>query len=338
MTSFERIMATMSGAPTDRPAATLTLSLYGARLLDCPLPEYYTNSAYYVEGQSAVWETFHPDLLFTPFVFAAIGAAFGSTLRYLPNYPPNLTKPAVTSAEEALRLPLPDVNSDPSLCYFRDATRGLVQRYGGEVGIVGVMPLPADLPALIMGLENWLETLLFQPTQAQQLLARSGEFFLQWAQAYAADGVDLIVMPSVSCQPRILPRKFIDTLIMPLLEELFPQVTLPLALHHGGDVQIPALNVLTTLPNVVAFVPDARDDLRTVRDLIGEKRALLGNLDGPTLAMQTPAAVMQTCREIVANRCADRRFIFATSGPDVAYATPPETIYAIMQMVTHGEG
>ena len=43
MNSVERVFVAVEGKSVDRPAVTLTLSLYGAKLTGCPVKEYYTN-------------------------------------------------------------------------------------------------------------------------------------------------------------------------------------------------------------------------------------------------------------------------------------------------------
>ena len=80
MNSIERISATLQGKPTDRRAVSLLLPLYGARLTDCKPSKYYTDAAAYARGQSAVRETFQPDVLFGPFAVALEGAAFVSVM------------------------------------------------------------------------------------------------------------------------------------------------------------------------------------------------------------------------------------------------------------------
>ena len=106
-TSLDRVLAALAGKPQPRPPFTLTLSLYGARLTGCPLTEYYRKPERYAEGQEAVLDLCSPDILFSPFVLTLEAEAFGSELKFLPDNPPNIRKPAVRSADEFIRLPLP---------------------------------------------------------------------------------------------------------------------------------------------------------------------------------------------------------------------------------------
>ena len=63
MNSLERVTAALSGKSFDRRPVSITLSLYGARLTNCPLTTYYTDADEYFRGQEAVYKTFQPDIL-----------------------------------------------------------------------------------------------------------------------------------------------------------------------------------------------------------------------------------------------------------------------------------
>ncbi|MBF0525320.1 MAG: uroporphyrinogen decarboxylase family protein [Deltaproteobacteria bacterium] len=333
MNSLERVLNTVAGKPVDRPAYTLTLSLYGARLTGCPLSRYYTDPAAYVEGQCAVRETFQPDLLFSPFVLTALGEAFGSRVAYFDHYPPNLTRPAARSAEEAAAISLPDIDAHPRLLFLREAVRRLAARYCGEVPIVGVMVGPVDLPPLIMGLEAWYEALLFDEDTARKMLEKSCRFFIDWGNALLGDGAAFLALPDVFSNPTVMPRRVVRDLAMPALAASFGEIRGPIVIHHGGSRLAPFIRDYTALPNVVGFVVDARDSLAEAREGLGAAPVLLGNIDGPTLHQQSPEELQVRCARILADRVQDPHFILATSAADVAWDTPPDMIQVVCRTV-----
>ena len=123
MNSLERVMKTVIGEETDRPAYTLLLSLYGAKLTACPTDIYFSRPESYAEGQFAVREKFLPDLLFSPFALTSVGEAFGSEVKYFSNYAPNIKKPAIKNAPEFLSMDMPGVDSNPKLAFIRNSVR-----------------------------------------------------------------------------------------------------------------------------------------------------------------------------------------------------------------------
>jgi len=332
--SLERVTCAIKGEVSDRPAVSVTLSMYGARLTGCPLDKYYTVSAAYVEGQSAVKEIFHPDIIFTPFVLTAEGEAFGSRVKFFKNQPPNMSEPSVKSAEEFLKLPVPDIDSSKRLLYIRKATGELAGKYGKEIPLAGILLGPADLPALVMGIDAWLYTLMFNRDEARKVLEKTGQFFINWSNALLRDGANFVAIPAVFSSPSNVTRTIIEELILPLYREVFKEVMGPVILHHGGTPVTPVMDYYIDLPNVAAFVIDNRDSFSEARIKTGSERLLLGNIDGATLNKREAGEIRDKCLKILEDRRNDRHFILSTSGPDVPYDTPVENIQAIISSVS----
>lgn len=333
MNSLERIRATLSGQPVDRRPFSLTLCLYGARLTGCPLPEYCSKPAAYARGQAAVAEQFGPDILFGPFALAAVSEAFGAQLRWFPEHPPVLKQPAAASVAEALRLPLPDPDLDPRLTFLREATRQLAAQSAGTVPIASVLTCLVDFPALLVGFETWMETVLFEPDQARELMARLQPWFIELANGLLAAGATFIAMPAVFLSPAMVPRETVRTVTLPALREALAGLRGPVVLHHAGGPFLTHLDLLVGLPQLAAMVVDHTDDLERSRAALGPALTLLGGLDGPNLGTLSAAAVAAQARTALENRRQDARFILSTTGPDVPFETPPENLLAVRRVV-----
>ena len=333
MNSLERILASLSGKFADRPAVSMTLSLYGARLTNCPLSKYYTDPASYVAGQRVVKEKFTPDLLFAPFVLSAEGEAFGSKVTFFDNHPPNVIKHAANSAKEALFLSPPDINKSHRLLYIREAIKILSSIYGKDTPIAGIAVGPADLPSLIIGIDAWLEALLFDINTARKLLDMTASYFVKWANCLLDDGANFIAIPSVFCNPRIITPKIIEKIILPVYKKAFSQIKGPVVIHHGANKITPFLNYYQSLPNVVAFVLDPQDKFSVAREIVGREKLLMGNINELALSRITPEKIRISCEKILKERSNDPFFILATSGADIQYDTPEENILAIREAI-----
>ncbi len=329
MNSMGRIQATLSGQPLDRRAFAPVLGLYGARLTHCPLEQYYTDPAAYARGQSAVRETFQPDVLCAPLAFASIGAAFGSELVFLDTLPPNLRRPAIQSVEQWDSIVFPDPDIHPQLLYFRDVIRRMAAEHRGEVPIAMVIPIPADIPAVIMGLETWLEIVLFDPAGAQRVMDTIVPFYVRLVNGFFAAGATFVVMPCGFASPAIVTREIVTNFTRPILAKVLAQLRGPVVLHNVGAPLLAHLDLLTGLPAVVGFIVDQRDDLAQARCVAGPDNVLFGGLDCANIGQLTAAEVEDRCRAILEERRQDARFVLGTSGPDVAWNTPPENIHAM---------
>lgn len=338
MTSLERVLLALQGKPQPSPPFTLTLSLYGARLIGCPLSEYYRRPERYLEGQEAVIDLCRPDIIFSPFALTLEAEAFGGELKFLPDNPPNTRKPAVRSADDFIRLPLPDVDSHSSLLYLRESTRLLAGRYRGDRAICGVVSASVDLPAMIMGIDQWIETLLFAPEKAVAILEKAHCHFVALANALLADGANFIALPTMFTNPQLLYPQLIDEVILPAFARSLAEVKGPIVFHHGGNPMVPSLGDYLALPNVAAYAVDHRDSLAEARRILGSDRLLLGNLNGPTLSRTSMDAVLSKVAQILDDRRGDPCFIFATSGADVPFDTPPVLLHAIATKIQSFSG
>ena len=338
MNSLERVLAALQNQPTDRPAFFINASLYGARLTGAGLDDHYTRAEVYAEGQMAIRETFCPDLLISPFFVSAIGEAFGSTARARARQAPNVDAFAARSAEEALKLPLPDVDRHPRLLYLRETIRILARTYAGEVPIIGVLVSPSDIPPLIIGLEAWLDALLFQPDVAQALLDRLTPFFLDLGRAMLSDGATGLALTANLANGYIVTDAVAETLTLPTLRTALAELPGPVILHHGGCPLGNQLARFKGLPNVVAYVLDAAENLGAARRVLGPSPVVMGNLNGPGLIDLRPEEIQALCELAFTQRGEDRQFILATCGADIQLDTPPECLAAITEAVCRAGG
>jgi uroporphyrinogen decarboxylase len=335
MTSMERVVAALQGTNADRRAFTMTLSLYGAKLTGCPLTEYYTVPERYAEGQAAVAEQCRPDIIFTPFALALEAQAFGSEIVFIPKDAPNVRKPFIRNPDDIGKISAPDIERQEGLLYIRTAARLLANHFRGTVPICGVLTSPMDLPAIIMGVDGWLELLLFDREKTATMISLMSEYFVNMANSMFDSGINFLAMPMMFTNPRLLFEKTIGDVVIPALSEMFGRLKGPVVFHHGGNPLAGYLRYYRNLPNIGGFVLDSRDDFAEARKTVGENVLLLGNLDGPSLGKISPAHAVEKARKILDNRKEDRHFIFATSAADVAWDTPMETIEGIYELIRH---
>lgn len=333
MLPIERVFNRLQGKQTDRvPFAPLT-SLYGARLISCPLDQYYTNPDSYFQGQKAVVESIEPDILFSPFALVMEAEAFGSKAAYFDKNPPNLETPSISGFDEIGRLKTPDIENNIKLTYLIESTRLLVEQYKNQIPVAAIVSSPTELPALIMGIENWIDTLLFHPAEAQQMIDLCAEYFVSFANIMLAVGATCIFTPASFSNPTIITRHIAETVMVPEMHKVYSRVKGPIVFHHGGARLMPFLDLLHNLPKVVGFVLDPRDSFDEVREIIGNDRTVMGNINGQLLLRANPTIVENWTTRLLENRADDSKYILTTSNADIPYDTPIENITAITRTI-----
>jgi len=335
MTAMERVGAVLSGAVPDRRPFTLTLSLYGARLSGADTLDYYAQPAVFVSGQRAVVDLCEPDILFGPFALCLEAAGYGATLDRLPDSPPSLIKPAVKSPRDT-QVPRPQTDTDPGLRYLVESVASLVADQGGKRPVAAVITAPSDLPILLLGMDGWLEALLFEPELAAFWSALALDHFEALAAAYFRAGASFLVSPVMMTSPAFMNPALAERTIVPLIRTAFSRLKGPIVFHHAGNRLAPYIGMVRDLPNVAGFALDARDSFAEARSVVGPEPLLLGNLSGPHFSRRTPEWIAEKTRAILVERKDDRTFIFATANADIPWDTDPEILVTLRRTIEAG--
>jgi len=330
MNSIERVMATVTGSEFDRQPFTMLLSLFGASLINAKTDTYYRNPKLWFKGQKAVVDIFDPDIIITPFSFPIEAEAFGSEMVFLNKYAPNIKKPLITDLSQIKEMQLPDLETSPSIQFLLQSTKYMCTTYKGTKAIGSPIHSPSDLPALLMGVEMWIDTLLFHPEEAELILEKTIEQFVNLGNQFLAEGTTFLIVPVNFTNPSIITQK-IFLKVLPYLEQAFSKINGPIVIHNGGCILQPFLQYYSKLPNVIAIVLDPREKFTEARKIVGDDLVLMGNLDGPGLEKLTPDQVREKCVKILNDRKDDKRFIFSTSNADIPYNTSIENI----KMISH---
>ncbi|MBE1424263.1 uroporphyrinogen decarboxylase [Desulfomicrobium macestii] len=332
MTGMERVLCALHGKPADRRAFTLALSLYGARLSGCPTQEYYSDPKRYLEGQRKVVRLIDPDIVFAPFALPFEALAYGGEGVWLDNFPPNVRKPPFREHETPE--PLGDgLLCAPGVSYLVESTRLLALEFGPSKPVCAVATAPVDLPAMLLGIEAWLETLLFDPERAARLMDLAEEHFLRLTGAFFAAGAAFVAIPVMFANLRLVTPALLEDAVLPALARAFGQAAGPLVHHHGGNRILDHLQRFSSLPNVAGFLLDPRDSLPQARDIIGPGRLVLGNMNGPGLARMQPDKAYASVSTLLAERASDRAFVLASSHADIPFDTSPDTLLAVRRAV-----
>ena len=332
MNSLERILATVTGDDADYQPFTMLLSLYGASLIKSDTFSYYRNPALWFEGQQAVVETFNPDIVISPFSFPIEAEAFGSELVFLNKYAPNVRKPIISSLSQIDSLQRPDFDQSQSIQFFLKAMDLLSENYLEKRAIGSPIHSPADLPALLLGIEMWIDTLLFHPKEVEKMMKKTVDHFVSLGNEFIARGATFLVIPVNFNTPMIITEHIFKKLL-PYLEDAFSQIKGPIVIHNGGAKLMPFIDRFAKLPNVIAFVLEPTESFDEARRIIGEKLVLMGNFDGPNFINLTIEKARDVTLKILNNRKDDKHFIFATSNADIPYDTPEETIREVVDVI-----
>lgn len=330
MNSYQRVMGTLMGQPVDRVPVFAVLGSYGAKLTGVDLRTLYRDVSAYVAGQQAVQSAYGFDLVMTPFEYTAISEAFGGETAWSDSQAPNMKRPGIRTAAGVLAAPLPDPQRTGQLPAILEATRRLADLYKEQVPVIAVLPGPAVMPALMIGMEQWMETVLFDQELARAILDHTAPFFVSWANALLAAGADCLVVTEGMATAEIAPRVLFAGQFLPLLTATFARINGPKVLHHTGGRMNHTLDLLPGLAGLVGVAVSSRDDLAEARRLIGPDLNLIGNLDNLSFPSLPAAAITGMCMSCLQTAAPSGHYILANSGADIPLDTSEDTLRAML--------
>lgn len=335
MTGPERVMAALSGVMTDRPPYGLVCGSLGARLAGYEPERAYVDPELYVKGQEAAAALLDPDIVFTPFVLAYEARAYGGELASQRGAVFNLRRPPFKDAMGAARAlrAAPTPLDAEGISFLVEAARRLADSVAGSRMVVAPIASPVDFPALLIGLEAWLDALLFSPDDARELATAAVEHFAALAGAYAAAGAQALASPVMFVNPSILDERRVRELALPILKEGFGRSPLPIVFHHGGNPLSRYLGMLGGLPQVVGFVLGERDLYVEARAAVGPGPLLMATAAGPAFAAFTPDTLRARLASLLSQRGRDPAWGFTNAGAELPAETSPELLSVVRDFI-----
>lgn len=333
MNSYQRVMGILTGQAVDRLPVFAVLGAYGGKLTNTDLRTLFSDAAAYVAGQQALQKEFGFDLVMSAFDYSVIAEAFGGEVAWSTDQVPNMKRPAVRKATDVLLLPLPDVSSSGRLPVILEINRQLASLYKEQVPIISVLPGPCILPSLLVGIENWMEAVLFDPELAQRLLEYTAPFFVSWANALLDAGADCLAFTEGMATSAIAPRDMFARQFLPHLQSIFSEIHGPKVISSTGGCMNHVLDLLPGIDGLVGVITGSRDDLSESRRLLGHDLTIIGNLDNLSMPAASADEVYEMSMACLKTAASSGHFILANAGADMPQATPPENLRA-MQAAT----
>ena len=207
MTSMQRVLTTLSHQEPDRVPYFLFLTMYGAKVLDISIQDYFSKADNVVEGQLEMRRRYRHDCLLAFGYASAELEAWGGDTIFYSDGPPNAAAPILANVEAIDQLVVPDIAKAPSLQRTLRVIEKLKRSVADSVPIIGVTLSPFSLPILQLGFERYLQLLHFDRPRFDRLMWLNEQFCGQWANAQLAAGATAIGYFDPLASPTMIPRE-----------------------------------------------------------------------------------------------------------------------------------
>ncbi|HEX8989663.1 MAG TPA: uroporphyrinogen decarboxylase family protein [Rhodocyclaceae bacterium] len=218
MTPLEILAAAVAGAPAPRIPVFCNLLDHGARELGMSQREYYRKGEHVAEGQLRLNRRYGHDNVWSLFYVGKEAELLGCReILFADDGSPNVADRAIKSWDDIETFEVPeDITAHPAWTETAECLRILRAEVGATHPICAYLTASTSLPALLMGMESWMELLLTGPADLRdRLVAKCSEFFQKEVAAYRAAGANVLVYSTPFGSTHFVGRKRFESFSLP---------------------------------------------------------------------------------------------------------------------------
>ncbi|MEJ2426916.1 MAG: uroporphyrinogen decarboxylase family protein [Candidatus Thiodiazotropha sp.] len=331
-TSMERLLTAIAHREPDRVPLFLLTTLHGARELGVSIQDYFSRAEYVIEGQLRLLRKFRSDCL-VPFFYSSVEIeAFGGETIFIADGPPNAGEPIIRRSEEIDRLESPRVTEHPCLRRVLEAVRGLREKVGDTVPILGIVISPFSLPIMQMGFASYIELIYQQPERFARLMQVNQRFCIEWANAQLAAGATVIGYADPMASTTNIPRELYLRTGYRLATETLSRINGPTAVHLASGRGLPIAEDLVTT-GTLAIGVSALENLADWKSAVGDRLTLIGNLNGIAMRHWNSRQAEDQVKQAIAKAGRGGGFILADNHGEIPWQVSDDVLLAIRAAV-----
>lgn len=315
-TAMQRLTAAIQRKPADRIPVFCNLIDQGARELGLSLKTYFSKGEHVAEGQLRMLKKYGHDNVWSLFYVGKEAEMLGCReIIFAEKGPPNVEDFAIKSHADIARLKVPDdINAHPAFEEELKCMSILKNAVGGKHPICAYISSTMTLPAILMGMEKWMELLFMGPKAVRdELLSKCHDFFVKELKAYRRAGADVLVYSNPFGSTDTVPMKFFMESCLPWIEKDIAAVGTRGIVYYGG---MSCLNrVLDTVlkrTGIGVCYLSPLDDIAQAKAIVGDRALIAGVINDIRLIDWTPAQVRQEVKRILAAGMPGGGFFFGT--------------------------
>jgi uroporphyrinogen decarboxylase len=327
---LERIQATLAAGAVDRVPVVAQVFAHAGVVAGVNVGEYVRDGGLAARCQIEAQRRYGYDAVFA-FLDAGVEAeAAGSLLSYHHDQYPDVSQPAIASADEIARLSVPEPSKVGRMPEVLHAVAVLREQVGDEVLVAGIVVGPMALAMQLLGPERALYLAADEPERFEELLDFSSEIARRFGRAQLAAGAHLPILFDPGASPAVVPPAFYREIILTrharLLHGFKAAGAVANWLHIAGPVQ-PLLGFYEQVGADIANLDYCVDPGYAATVLPGT--VLDGNIKSLSFVLGAPDEIAAEARRLLA-LFADRGGFILSSGCEIPPEARPENIAALV--------
>ena len=316
ITGIDRLKSAANGETTDRIPVFCNLLDQGARELGMSLKEYYSKGEYVAEGQLKMREKYGYDNLWSLFYVGKEAELLGcKNIIYSEFGPPNVGHMVISKLEDIHKLEIPeDISSHPRFEETLKCLQILKKESDGKYPVCAYLTASMTMPALLMGMEKWIDLLLSGPYDLRdELLEKTSKFFRKQLIAYRDAGTDVFLYSNPFGSLDFVPIKLFEELSVPwMLKDLHSFDLQSVVYYCGGARLNPVIDSVIEKIGLTNFYLSPLDDLSESKKNIAGRALYAGVINDIKLVEWTKEEIRNEVKRIIDIGMNGGKFFFGT--------------------------
>ncbi|MDO9510807.1 MAG: uroporphyrinogen decarboxylase family protein [Bacteroidales bacterium] len=335
VTGNERLTALVNGKIIDRVPVFCNLIDQGAKELGISIKEYFSNGEYVAEAQLKMREKYGYDSLWSLFYAGKEAEILGcNNIIFSEKGPPNVGHMVIKNYDDIHKFQVPDdLTTHPAMAEQLKCLEILKREAGGKYPICAYLTSSMTLPAMLMGMEKWMELLLFGPTEVRdELLEKCSDYFGKHHAAYKNAGADIFVYANAFGSTDFVSMKQFDELSLPWMQkDLGKQGTDGVVYYCGSARMNSVIDTVIKELGVKTFYLSPMDDIAEAKRIIAGRAIAAGVINDIELIRWTKQEIKDEVKRMFDEGMPGGKFFFGTLV--MPYEIPEENIKYMLEMV-----
>jgi len=315
---MDRVNAAVNGEPCDRIPVFCTLFDQGAKELGLSEKEYYSKGEYVAEAQLKMREKYGYDNLWNLFYVGKDAELLGCQDILFPETgTPNVSDFVIKSYDDIAKLEIPeDILSHPAFAEERKCLHILKSEAGGKYPICAYATSCMGLPAMLMGMDKWMELLLIGPEDVRDaLLEKCSDFFRKRISAYREAGADFFAYSNPFGSTDTIPMKLFQSLALPwMARDLEPGGTEGVAYYCGSSRFNKVIDQVIEYLGITSFYLSPLDDVAEGKRIVAGRGLTTGVINDIPLIDWSKEKIRSEVKKIMDAGMPGGKFAFGTIG------------------------
>jgi uroporphyrinogen decarboxylase len=238
----------------------------------------------------------------------------------------------IKTYDDIAKLQVPESIADhPAFEEELKCLRILKDEVGGKYSIVAYITSSMTLPALLMGMEKWMELLFTGPPDLRdELLAKCHEFFVKEMTLYRDSGADALIYSNPFGSTDTVPMKFFTEQALPWIEKDIKAVGPEgIAYYCGTSRMNTVIDAVYEKTGIEVYNLSALDDVAEGKRIVAGRGLTVGVINDLKLIDWSKEQIRREVQRIIEAGMPGGKFLFGTMG--MPYYIPEENIRIMLE-------